>query len=226
MAISVSRHPDVLVVDYVLLSRDVAQVLKERGARVSWLSPKHLTVAGFEAACRKHHPRFLFSVNFSPELAFLCSRYQLPYLSWTVDPLPRQRFLLYPGTDVTCCRVFCHQHALVDRFRGLGFRSARFLPLAAPDRRAPVADKVSLESRHCLVSFVGQSLINEKVSAQTALREAGEARSCWAKWKIGCSNWPAGRRMHPIFLGWPHGRISFCRRLANGRDPDGWSRIR
>ena len=201
MALSVPKLPSVLVVDYVLFSRDIARILAERGFQVSWLSPKRLAVADFEAACLKHRPRFLFSINFSPELAFLCSRYQLPYLSWTVDPLPRQRFRLYPGTDVTCCRVFCHQRALVDRFRGLGFRSARFLPLAAPDRRVPVADRSRLESEHCSVSFVGQSLIREKVSAQAALREAGgdteslDEAEAWLQ-QLACSEADA-----PDFLG-------------------------
>ncbi|OGV70376.1 MAG: hypothetical protein A3K19_27080 [Lentisphaerae bacterium RIFOXYB12_FULL_65_16] len=164
---------DVLFIDYVLLANDVRQEFLARGYSVECVRAADLSVSSFDTACARLNPGFVFSINFSPELAFLATRREIPYLSWTIDPLPAQRFTLYDGTKVEYCRLFCHDQGLVAEFQRLGLTHVSFLPLAAPERRQPVTDPSRLEPWRCGLSFVGQSMIKEKEKAVAALGAAG-----------------------------------------------------
>lgn len=151
----------VLLVDYPLFARDLAEWLTERGYRVEWLVPRALSVELFAKVCRVLGPPFIASINFSPELAMLCTLNRTPYLSWTVDPLGPERFKLYPGTDPAFVLAFAHRRDTVARLRGLGFEDAEYLPLAASGRRQALAGDPELERYRTPVSFVGNSLADE-----------------------------------------------------------------
>lgn len=167
----VAERRTVLVVDYPLFARDFAAWLEQRGYRVEWLVPQALSVELFGKVCSVLRPPFVASINFSPELAVLCSRAKTPYLSWTVDPLGPERFTLYPGTDPGFVLAFAHRRETAERLRALGFADAEYLPLAASGRRQPLAD--DLERYRTPVSFVASSLAQEGAALGQGLASLG-----------------------------------------------------
>lgn len=168
-----SKRSTVLIVDYALFAHDVAHELSQRGYPIAWLTPSTLSVATFDQACHEHQPTFLFSINYSPELAFLCGQRGLRYVVWTVDPLPLSRLMVMEGTQRDACYLFFHQRAAVTRFQALGFTHTYFLPLAAPQRRQPVMDADALKTYRCALSFVGASMLQEQEAAHQVIQRCG-----------------------------------------------------
>lgn len=156
-----------IVIDYVLLAPEVAHEFTCLGLSVHRIKPPDLTVAVFKRLCVEVKPLFLFSINFSPELALLASHEGLQYISWTIDPLPVSRLQLFPGSDSGLCRIFVHDRELIKSFEQLGIARSHitYLPLATSERRQAVRDPGVLQNHRCDISFVGQSLIAEKMSA-------------------------------------------------------------
>ncbi len=164
----------IIIIDYVLFTDDLTTVFKQLGYRVVHLRHNEISVDRFKQQCKKIKPAFVFTINFSPEIALLCSLSRCKYVSWTIDPLPPKRFKLYPKTKIDNCILFAHQHDLVNQFRSVGFKQVSFLPLAAPEnRRKPITDEEQLEPYRCTSSFVGQSQIEEYVSAIEFLIQCG-----------------------------------------------------
>jgi hypothetical protein len=165
-----------LVVDYHLVADDVAALLSEGGAFVRRISPRGLTVKAWQDTLRDLRPAFVLSINHSPELALLSSQLGTPYVSWTIDPLPRQRLACLPGTDVDTCLCFVHQRALVSRLSAGGLPDVRYLPLAAAGRRhrEPCSSE-ELAPYRTAISFVGNSLAAETSALERALQHAGWA---------------------------------------------------
>jgi spore maturation protein CgeB len=158
---SAAERRIVLLVDYPLFAHDFAAWLGLRGYQVEWLVPQALNVEMFGKVCRVLAPLFVASINFSPELALLCTMAKTPYLSWTVDPLGAERFRLYPGTDPALALAFAHRRETVERLRAIGFGDAEYLPLAASGRRQALPDDPELERYRTPISFVGSSLAQE-----------------------------------------------------------------
>jgi spore maturation protein CgeB len=165
----------VFLVDYRLFARDLEAWLLGRGYQVEWLVPAALTVELFHKLCRVIRPLFVASINFSPELALLCSQAQTPYLSWTVDPLGPERFQLYPGTDPRWVLAFAHRRDTAERLRALGLADTEYLPLAASGRRQPATAAAELERFRAPLSFVGSSLEAEGDALGQGLRQLGLA---------------------------------------------------
>jgi hypothetical protein len=98
----------------------------------------------------------LLSVNHAPELALLCREANLPYVSWTIDPLPLSRWTFVEGGRTT---LFVHRKALVEPLVRMGHPRVEWMPLAAPSRRWTE----SVISRGVRPpSFVGSSLQDER----------------------------------------------------------------
>jgi spore maturation protein CgeB len=151
----------VLVVDYRLLIGDLVRLFAQAGFAVRRLDPATLTIERFREACSGFAPQLVFAVNFSPEVAVLSTCSGLPYVSWTIDPLPASRLRVRAGTVPDLCLTFAHRRHLVTVFREAGLASTH-LPLGAPaDRRVVVSDAGRLARYRCPVSFVGSSLDDE-----------------------------------------------------------------
>lgn len=166
----------VLMIRYGLMAADLLAELESRGFSVRQMESKTLTVESFKAAVAETRPAFLLNVNYSPEIAFLCSMEGLPYVSWTIDPLPASRFKVYPKTRLERCLAFVHQKAMVEKLEGLGLPHVVHLPLAAPgDRRRPVEEEGKLDPYRCELSFVGVSLRGELETSQSLLRSWGSS---------------------------------------------------
>ncbi len=163
-----STKAHVLAVEAKLFMADIVPLLKRSGFTVATISPADLDIAWFDAHCREHAPAFVFSVNFSPEVAFLCSRARVLYVSWTVDPLPASRWKLLRDTDPSWCLAFCHRAALVPDIRALGIR-CEHLPLAASERR----QRDPQAKQTFPVSFVGNSMAGEERALVVALQHHG-----------------------------------------------------
>ena len=165
-----------LVVDYHLVADDVAALLSDGGAFVRRISPRGLTVKAWQDTLRDLRPAFVLSINHSPELALLSSQLGTPYVSWTIDPLPRQRLACLPGTDVDVCLCFVHQRELVSRLSAAGLPDVRYLPLAAAGRRyREQCSAAELEPYRASISFVGNSLAAETSALERTLQQAGWA---------------------------------------------------
>jgi len=177
----VGARGTVLMMHGKLFVGDLAELLEAQGWAVRIAKPAGLDVARFDALVEETNPRFLFTVNFSPELAFLSTRRGLTYLSWTIDPLPPSRLRLLPGTDPKRCVAFAHRHAIVEALQAAGLQRCAFLPLAAAPSRRPA--KQGLEPFRCAVSFVGSSLVVEERSLMQRLEDLGAPTALWPRVK-------------------------------------------
>ena len=151
----------ILFVEYHLFMPDVRRLLADRGYTLIGLAPRGLSIERFNAACDAHRPLWLFSINFSPEIACMCSARGLPYVSWTIDPLPNSRLTLFDRTDPASCLAFAHDPRTVHHLANQGIRAIHLLLAAPADRRTPTTDPTRLAPYRCDVSFVGSSMIDE-----------------------------------------------------------------
>lgn len=150
---------NVLLIDYAIFLTDVAYELKESGYNPVIIKAKYASYENYIQLIDDLEPEFIFTINFSPEIAFLASRKKIKYLSWTVDPMPDNRFSIIPGTDLNYSKLFVHQNNLIDRFKSAGITKIEFMPLAAPKkRRYQITDQNFLAPYKTLLSFVGNSL--------------------------------------------------------------------
>lgn len=159
-----------LVLDYPLFARDVVHHLHSRGIRTKILDPRTLDLNGFVRTATEWKPEAIFGINFSPPIAALAGALGIPYVSWTIDPLPNSRFELMDWTRPDLCLSFAHRKATVQRLCQLGM-DALFLPLAAPSgRRVPITDSEQLRNYRGSISFVGASLSSERELMEQELR--------------------------------------------------------
>lgn len=176
----------ILYVEYHLFMPDVRRSLADRGYTLIGLEPHGLSIERFNAACNAHRPLWLFSINFSPEIAYMCSARGLPYVSWTIDPLPNNRLALIGGTDPAFCLAFAHDRQTVHHLASQDIRASHLLLAAPAIRRMPTTDPERLRPYRCDVSFVGSSMIDEMSALDRWLVvRGGDALSAaamdWAK---------------------------------------------
>jgi len=176
----------ILFIKYHLFMPDVRRLLVDRGYTLIGLEPTDLSIERFNAACDANRPQWLFSINFSPEIAYMCSARGLPYVSWTIDPLPNNRLTLIDGTDPASCLAFAHDPQTVHHLANQGIRASHLLLAAPANRRTPTADPAKLTPYRCDVSFVGSSMIDEMSALDRWLVvRGGDALSAaamdWAK---------------------------------------------
>jgi hypothetical protein len=150
-----TRHPPLLLLRSPLLGMDLEAALLAAGRRVILCEVAELSLDFLRDHLAKGAGGFL-SVNHAPEVAFLCREAGLPYVSWTVDPLPLSRWTFVEGGRTT---LFVHRKALVEPLLRLGHPRVEWLPLAAPSRRWTE----SVQSAGIPPpSFVGSSLQDER----------------------------------------------------------------
>ncbi|MFP6683699.1 MAG: glycosyltransferase [Polyangiaceae bacterium] len=164
----------VIVVHNKLFASDLAELFEQRGFAVRTVNSSDVTLRSFQALVSQIEPSFMFTVNYSPEIALLCSRAKVPYVSWTIDPIPAARLRVLQGTDTSLCVVFAHRRFLVEELRRIGFDEVGYLPLAAPAaKRFHVEDEARLAPYRCNVSFVGSSLVVEENGLLRWMRHLG-----------------------------------------------------
>lgn len=204
----------VLCFRYSLLANDIAQELRLAGLEVHWLDPRNVTPPLFAAACSQLQPDFIFTVNFSPEVAWLASRARVMYLSWTIDPLPGKRLDLLAPTDPARCVAFAHRHALVASLARAGIPDVGFLPLAAARHRFEPTE--ASNANPCDVSFVGSSLADDGQAFTTALREMGADGAGLVAWNEWLEAMLRAREGDAHFVGIDPDRVRAKRVLAAG----------
>ena len=151
----------ILFIEYHLFMPDVRKLLVDGGYALVGLQSSDLSMERFNAACDAHHPQWLFSINFSPEIAYLCSTRDLLYVSWTIDPLPNKRLELIGGTNTAFCSAFAHDMQTVHYLADQGIRANHLLLAAPANRRSPIAETARLMPYRRDVSFVGSSMIDD-----------------------------------------------------------------
>ncbi len=167
----------VLLIDYVLLARDIEYELKQRNIAVKKIPSEELCLEKFKSYCKEFKPDTVFTINFSPEIALLAGIQDLEYISWTIDPLPEERYNIHNGTQIDKCKLFIHDRNMFAKFANLGFQSPEFLALAAPENiRYPITAPEKLKPYECLISFAGQSLESERRNCIKQLRKTGKTR--------------------------------------------------
>jgi len=152
---------NILYVHYHLVISDVTEIFAIRGFNCVGLSSNTLSMEVFDRECKTHQPDWVFSINFSPEIAVLCSRRAIPYVSWTIDPLPSNRQRLASHVDPRLCLVFAHDLSTVAKFDRLGVDSRHLLLAAPANRRHPLQTDLIPAPYLCEASFVGSSLVDE-----------------------------------------------------------------
>jgi len=150
-----TSSPPLILVRSPLLGPDLETALLDAGRSVIPVSASEISLAslrefaGRGAAC-------LLGVNHAPPLALLCREAGLSYVSWTIDPLPLERWTLVEGAR---CFLFVHRKALVQPLSRMGHPKVEWLPLAAPARRW--SDAMPARGG-APPSFVGSSLQDER----------------------------------------------------------------
>ena len=168
----------ILFLEYHLVLQDVVDSLRQRGHQLFGLAPLSLTVELFDQTCAVFKPDWVFSINFSPAVAALCGRLGLPYVSWTIDPLPASRVTLLDGTQRALCLALAHDQQMVATFQNLGLPAQHMLLAAPAQRRNPVKDDHVLAPYRCDASFAGSSLIDELFSLDRFLAALGIDTLC------------------------------------------------
>jgi spore maturation protein CgeB len=152
---------------------DVQMALEKTGVITHSLKPNGTTIENFREICSEFQPNWVFSINFSPEIGFLCSQLDVPYVSWTIDPLPAGRVKLLGHASRLSCIAFAHNREMVTQLSDLGL-DARHMLLAAPGaRRAPLVDWRNQDGYACCASFVGSSMIDEIFELDRCLNALG-----------------------------------------------------
>ena len=116
-----------------------------------------------ENILKEEHPLFVFSINFYPAVAEICSIYKTLYLCWTVDsPVPE---LFADSIRRPTNRIFLFDRAQYQYFSPYQPEHTYYLPLAAcTERFDKVTSCISEKDHHTYsteISFVG-SLYSEK----------------------------------------------------------------
>lgn len=170
---SLSLGRSLVLVHAPLVSRDLGFELQRMGWNVVDVRPEVLRLESISTLVRDHRPSAFVGINHSPELAWAVTRAGIPYLSWTVDPLPLERMCVLEGTVSDLVSVFLHRSAQVATFRSLGFAKVEWLPLAAPEHR--FEELGSYPEEPLPPCFVGSSLLDE-----IALYRDSTARWGWS----------------------------------------------
>lgn len=161
---------NIIFLEYSLILKDVVEVLRGYGHNLYGLYPRSVTVTSFVKTCMQYDADWVFGINFSPEIAYLCSRVGISYVSWTIDPISSERYKLIEGTNAKMCICFAHDIRTVAKFRDLGI-DAQHMFLAAPGiRRKPITDKKLLQHYSCDASFVGNSMVDEIVALERHIK--------------------------------------------------------
>ena len=153
------RSAKLILVESPLLGADLEVALLSLGALVEVRAPGDLGLDALRAS-QARGTQALVSINHSPELALLASLAGLRYVSWTIDPLPRERWSILGGTDLESIRLFVHRKALVGPLQAMGHLHAEWMPLACASRRW--TDPVEGDRRTRPPLFVGSSLQDER----------------------------------------------------------------
>jgi len=138
-----------------LLGADLEAALLAAGRSVIPVLPSDLSLAALRRIAAQG-ATCLLGVNHAPALALLCRESGLAYVSWTIDPLPLERWALVEGARTS---LFVHRKALVEPLLRMGHRQVEWLPLAAPARRW--SDPLSPRGGMAPL-FVGSSLQDER----------------------------------------------------------------
>ncbi len=164
----------IIAFDSKLIMADLVPLLQAEGIAVRSVRPQDVRIESFGALCQSVRPSFVLAINFSPEIALLCSKLGVPYVSWTIDPLPTSRQRLLGGTNPRNCLAFGHRRQWVAELRRWGLADAQYLPLGAPmGKRRPIDEEQRLAPYRCRVSFAGSSLANEWSMLMDRLKELG-----------------------------------------------------
>ena len=139
-------------------------------------------------ALDKHHPMFVFSINFFPAIADICHIYGTKYLCWTVDcPVPE---LYSKSVQHDTNRIFLFDRAQYEAIYPYNPKGVFYLPLAAATERFDkvVADitKTDREKFTSDISFVG-SLYIEKNPLRTLKTKLPEFTTGYINGVVGAS---------------------------------------
>ena len=161
---------NIIFLEYSLILKDVVKFLREYGHNLYGLHPRSITVTHFIKTCMQYNADWVFGINFSPEIAYLCSRVGIPYVSWTIDPISYKRFKLIDDTNAEMCICFAHDIRTVTKFQNLGVHAQHMFLAASDVRRKPIIDKKILQRYSCDASFVGNSMFDDIMALENYIK--------------------------------------------------------
>jgi hypothetical protein len=150
-----ASSPPLILLRSPLLGADLEAALLASGREVVPVNASELSLASLRQLAARG-ATCLLGVNHAPPLALLCREAGLAYVSWTIDPLPLERWTLVEGTRSF---LFVHRKALVEPLLRMGHAHVEWLPLAAPARRW--SDPLPARGGMAPL-FVGSSLQDER----------------------------------------------------------------
>jgi len=158
-ALGTAKPFDIALVAGDLITPDVADAIARSGSSLAMIPLLEMGRERATKTLRDLRPSCLLSVGFIAELATICNALDIPYFAWQTDPffdtLPKYSDDLFDSTS-----IFIHDPDLHVHFNDAGFRSVKYLPLAAnTDRRAPLDPLSALWNKFkCQLSFAGSSM--------------------------------------------------------------------
>jgi len=87
-----------LAIRYHLIFDDLVRLFEAQGFVVEIWEASEVSLERFKECCADTPPWAVFAINYSPEIALLTSLFSIPYVSWTIDPLPSHRLRVRDGT--------------------------------------------------------------------------------------------------------------------------------
>ncbi len=171
-------RPTLIAIRYQLIFDDLFGLFEKHGFDVEVWEAGEVSFTRFEQRCMELPPWGVVAINYSPELALLTSLFGIPYISWTIDPLPAHRVRVREGTKPELSLAFVHRADTKRRLEELGLTDVRSLPLAAPvERRQRIEDASLLTRYQAPVSFVGNSLEDDAKDLRGVLGRLGVEQS-------------------------------------------------
>lgn len=143
-------QPCVLVGTGTLFVDDLVHGLQQQGYAVYPLATALHSVAELDHTVETVQPQGIFTINYLHGTAEFCSRHQVPFRCWEIDPATDR---VSPFKEQGDVHIFTYRQANVAHWQKNGYPSS-YLPLASnPDRRTPGSHQAQG------ISFVGTSMV-------------------------------------------------------------------
>lgn len=156
IALHTNKKQRICVLAHNSLQRDCSLVFAQLGYETTIVQWSHITTIKKEFI--KINPTYVFSINYSLNIAALCEELQIPYLSWTVDT-PGYSLFSKDVLNYTYSYKFVYDEAIVQQLQQQQVRKIYYLPVATNVKRF---ENIRLTEEDKLkytidVSFLGNS---------------------------------------------------------------------
>ena len=189
----------IIVVNYRLLASDIASEWSRRGVEVALIDPTDLNLNSIREIKRRNY-RFIFGMNYSPDLSKACMETGLPYVSWTIDPIESRR---WPKENRSTDLIYAFRRKWCEAWSRSTGTTVRFLPIAATSNRRDPMTRSTVEESEPFALWVGNSCAHDWHRHSSEVRswyaDVQEPLDAWIASRVGTDD-HFGSSMDPSFI--------------------------